>query len=518
MARILVVDDSVVMRRNLVNILTQAGHTIVGEAMNGGQAHLMYRTYLPDLVTMDITMPGINGIDAVKLIIKDYPDAKIIMVSALNQRNMVFDALEQGAKHYLIKPVTPDSVKTVVQKVLGIKLTNLNTYESEGKSQAETAGKISNEKIESVTQQPFTIESINNMFQIKITKYLTEESFKSLQQAIQGLLFVKPLKVVIDFGNLEVLPHPLLEKIGEIVKAISGANGILKIVAQNNDFTQLIRDKKIEGLSDHLSTELNNSPVNKEIIRTSGTSSAETDVGLNELFPLGHKHYSLEPAGAIDKFIYMKKITCPICNNSIELQVVRFTKLAIDKVDPDFRQHFVGFEPLWYSVQICPQCNYASLVEDFDKITEKVKSVILQKLSKLKVEVEAEFSAQRNIDQVFTSYYLALYWLKGITTDKLQEGKLWLRLAWLYEDVNDLELSKMASEKALTLYKDLYNNSRRQTTVEQDQRLTMLLGELCMRNDLRDEAQQYFRDTIVHKGGNKVMNETARDRMRDIRE
>lgn len=515
MARILVVDDSAVMRKNLVSILTQGGHTVVGEAMSGGQAHLMYRTYLPDLVTMDITMPGINGIDAVKLIIKDYPDAKIIMVSALNQRNMVFEALEHGAKHYLIKPVTPDSVKTVVQKVLGIKPINLNTNESQGKSQAETAGNI-NEKIEPVIQQPFAIESINNMFQIKITKYLTEESFKSLQQAIQGLLFVKPLKVVIDFGNLEVLPHPLLEKIGEIVKAISGANGILKIVAQNKDFTQLIRDKKIEGLSDQITTELNNSPVNKEIVRASGTSSAETAGVVNELFPKGHKHYSLEPAGPIDNFIYLKKITCPVCNNSIEIQVVRFTKLAINKVDPDFRQHFVGFEPLWYSVQICPQCNYASLGEDFDKITEKVKSVISQKLSEQKVEVATKFPAERNINQVFTSYYLVLYWLKGITTHKLQEGKLWLRLAWLYEDVNDLELSKMASEKALTLYKDLYHNSRRETTVEQDQRLTMLLGELCMRNDLRAEAQQYFRDTIVHKGGNKVMNETARDRMRDI--
>lgn len=515
MARILVVDDSAVMRKNLVSILTQAGHIIVGEAMNGGQAHLMYRTYLPDLVTMDITMPGINGIDAVKLIIKDHPDAKIIMVSALNQRNMVFEALELGAKHYLIKPVTPDSVKTVVQKVLGIKLTNQNVQEPQGKSQAETAGKRPTEEIESVNEQPFAIESINNMFQIKITKYLTEESFKSLQQAIQGLLFVKPLKVVIDFGNLEVLPHPLLEKIGEIVEAISGANGILTIVAQNKELTQLIRDKKIEGLTDQLST---NNPVNKEIVRSSGPSSSETDIILNELFPLGHKHYSLESAGPIDNFIYMKKITCPICNNSIEIQAIRFTKLAIDKVDADFRQHFVGFEPLWYGVQICPKCNYASFVEGFDKIPERVKSLISEKSSKLNTEVEAKFPAQRNIDQVFTSYYLALYLLEGITTDKLQEGKLWLRLAWLYEDVNDLELSKMASEKALTMYKNLYHTSRRETTVEQDQRLTMLLGELCIRNDLKDEAQQYFRDTIVHKGGNKVMNEKARDRMHDIRQ
>lgn len=123
MSNILVVDDSAIMRRNLVTIFTQAGHTVVAEAINGGQAHLFYRTHLPDLVTMDITMPGVNGIEAVKSIIRDYPDAKIIMVSALDQKNMVFEALEVGAKHYIIKPITPETVISVVNKVLGIKAT-----------------------------------------------------------------------------------------------------------------------------------------------------------------------------------------------------------------------------------------------------------------------------------------------------------------------------------------------------------------------------------------------------------
>ena len=121
MSNILVVDDSAIMRRNLVTIFTQAGHTVVAEAINGGQAHLLYRTHLPDLVTMDITMPGINGIEAVKLIVNDYPNAKIIMVSALDQRNMVFEALELGAKHYLIKPINAETVISVVNKVLDIK-------------------------------------------------------------------------------------------------------------------------------------------------------------------------------------------------------------------------------------------------------------------------------------------------------------------------------------------------------------------------------------------------------------
>lgn len=119
MARVLIVDDSTIMRRNLKTILIQAGHTVVDEAINGGQAQLMYRTHVPDLVTMDITMPNVNGIEAVKLIRKDFPEAKIIMVSALDQRSMVLEALKEGAKHYIIKPIDPETVVKVVNKVLG---------------------------------------------------------------------------------------------------------------------------------------------------------------------------------------------------------------------------------------------------------------------------------------------------------------------------------------------------------------------------------------------------------------
>jgi len=507
MARILVVDDSIVARKNIVTILTKEGHTIVGEAINGGQAHSMYLTHLPDLVTMDITMPGVNGIDAVKLIMHDQPGAKIIMVSALAQRNMVFEALELGAKHYLVKPITPESVKTVVNKVLGIAVTSQNDATPKVNSQSDVG-----EKVEQETQQPFSIESVNNTFQIRISKYLTENSINSLKQAVQGLLFVKPLNVVVDFGTIETLPDTLINKIGDVTKAIKGVNGAIRIVAQNKDLVLKLIEKKIEGiLSQPAVSNTKSDSVGSAAV---GGTPLKTATPSNHLFPSGHKHYSLESAGPIDNFIYVKKTKCPVCNTAIEIQIVRFTKLSLEKSDHDFRKHFIGFEPLWYSVQICPHCYYSSFAEEFDKVTDKLKGVILENASKFTIEV---IQGQRNINQVFTSYYLMLHWLKEIPADKSQESKLWLRLGWLYEDVNDLELSKMAFEKALILYKDLFQNSRSQTTVEQDQRMTMLLGELCVRNGLVAEAHKYFRDTVVNKGGNNVMNEAARDRIQDIR-
>lgn len=105
MANILIVDDSIVMRKNLSLILRNAGHEIVGEATNGRQAVTLYQELQPDLVTMDISMPILSGVEAVKRIFKYDPKAKIIMISAVNQKKMVFNALNSGAKHYIVKPI-----------------------------------------------------------------------------------------------------------------------------------------------------------------------------------------------------------------------------------------------------------------------------------------------------------------------------------------------------------------------------------------------------------------------------
>jgi two-component system chemotaxis response regulator CheY len=118
MAKILIVDDSSIARRNLATILTDAGHTIVAEALNGEIAYKEYERYLPDLVTMDITMPTLDGIGAVKKIMTSFPDANIIMVSALDQKNMILLAIQYGAKHYIIKPFTGEKVLSVINEVL----------------------------------------------------------------------------------------------------------------------------------------------------------------------------------------------------------------------------------------------------------------------------------------------------------------------------------------------------------------------------------------------------------------
>ncbi|MBN1971857.1 MAG: response regulator [Candidatus Delongbacteria bacterium] len=118
MAKILVVDDSLVMKRKLKMVLAKAGHRVVAFASNGIFALKEYEKHQPDIVTMDITMPSMNGIDAVKRILSSYPKARIIMVSALNQQNLIFSAIEAGAKHYIVKPIREEKILEVIDQVL----------------------------------------------------------------------------------------------------------------------------------------------------------------------------------------------------------------------------------------------------------------------------------------------------------------------------------------------------------------------------------------------------------------
>lgn len=117
--KILVVDDAAFMRMMVKDILTKNGYEVVGEAENGIVAVEKYKETNPDLVTMDITMPEMDGITAVREIRKINPAANIIMCSAMGQQAMVIDAIQAGAKDFIVKPFQPDRVIEAVRKAIG---------------------------------------------------------------------------------------------------------------------------------------------------------------------------------------------------------------------------------------------------------------------------------------------------------------------------------------------------------------------------------------------------------------
>ncbi|AJQ28080.1 MULTISPECIES: response regulator [Pelosinus] len=119
MARILVCDDSAFMRMMLKKVLIDNGHEIVGEAGDGMEAVQLYRHHKPDLITMDITMPKMDGIEAVKHIFEENPLVRIVMVTALGQRSIITDAINAGASDFIVKPFDNTQVIETIKKVLG---------------------------------------------------------------------------------------------------------------------------------------------------------------------------------------------------------------------------------------------------------------------------------------------------------------------------------------------------------------------------------------------------------------
>ncbi len=116
---ILLVDDAAFMRMMLKDILTKNGYNVVGEAENGKIAVEKYSELKPDLIIMDITMPEMDGIDAAKAIKGNDPNALIVMCSAMGQQAMVIEAIQAGARDFIVKPFQPDRVLEAVQKVIG---------------------------------------------------------------------------------------------------------------------------------------------------------------------------------------------------------------------------------------------------------------------------------------------------------------------------------------------------------------------------------------------------------------
>ncbi len=115
--RILIVDDAAFMRNMIKDILEEEGYEVAGEAANGEEAVSKYKELKPDVVTMDIVMPMKSGIEAVHEIVSFNKDAKIVMCSALGQESLITEAIEAGAKDFIIKPFKKENVVDIIKKL-----------------------------------------------------------------------------------------------------------------------------------------------------------------------------------------------------------------------------------------------------------------------------------------------------------------------------------------------------------------------------------------------------------------
>jgi two-component system chemotaxis response regulator CheY len=147
---ILVVDDSPIITRKLTMMIELLGYKVVKTAATGREAIAAYRAFRPDVVTMDITMPEMDGIEATRRIIGEFPEAKIVMVTSHGQERMVIDALKAGAKGYVLKPFDGHKVYEAIQKackrvVLKDKLQSEMAHRAVEVPETEPAAKVSGE-------------------------------------------------------------------------------------------------------------------------------------------------------------------------------------------------------------------------------------------------------------------------------------------------------------------------------------------------------------------------------------
>lgn len=118
MKKVLIVDDAAFMRLKIRDILEKNGYTSIEEASDGEEAFKKYKEFKPDVVTMDITMPQVSGLQALKAIIQYDPKAKVVMLSAMGQENMIKEAIISGAKTFIIKPFKDEYMLETLSKIL----------------------------------------------------------------------------------------------------------------------------------------------------------------------------------------------------------------------------------------------------------------------------------------------------------------------------------------------------------------------------------------------------------------
>jgi two-component system chemotaxis response regulator CheY len=119
MARVLVVDDAAFMRKMLGDVLSKAGHEVIGEGANGNDAVEQFQELRPDIMTLDITMPEKDGLQALREILSVDPTARVVMCSALGQESKVLESIKAGAKDFVVKPFQAERVLEAVGKALG---------------------------------------------------------------------------------------------------------------------------------------------------------------------------------------------------------------------------------------------------------------------------------------------------------------------------------------------------------------------------------------------------------------
>ncbi|GAA0338467.1 hypothetical protein GCM10008967_30940 [Bacillus carboniphilus] len=206
--KFLVVDDTSFMRKMAADCLKQQGHVVAGEAGNGREAVRKFKELQPDVVMMDLTMPEMNGVDAIKEILKIKKDAVILVCSASNQKDMIQDALEAGAVGYLMKPFKPDYMNEIIKKYAVPHLTPAEPEVADKPEKKE-------EKVEATTKNEDNLDAVKKVVeeaQKEVAVSTAEVVEKEEEQAVEKVEEQQPVAAVADVVAAEPAQEEVSEK------------------------------------------------------------------------------------------------------------------------------------------------------------------------------------------------------------------------------------------------------------------------------------------------------------------
>lgn len=238
----------------------------------------------------------------------------------------------------------------------------------------------------------------------------------------------------------------------------------------------------------------------------------------HQIYPEGHKHYNVPLASGHEEMLFDKNVVCPVCSRDFTLYQLRTSRFKLVKIERDMRQIFDGIDEIWYNVWTCPHCKYSNFHYDFPRMKAINKEKLQEEMPAKLLDFHLPETQKTTYNEVFDSYYLAMACKEIVGATAYEMGRLWLHLAWMYKDVEDEEMFKMAYDKAREFYAKGWFTERVELTPEGEQKLALLIAEMHQYAGMMEDARKFIFEAVNIKKGTKALTELARDRLMEVKE
>jgi len=302
---------------------------------------------------------------------------------------------------------------------------------------------------------------------------------------------------------------------------VAGADSVVYVITEDS-FNDLSWSRP-EILFDILRAAYTPEDIRKkaqEAVKAGAEESVQTKAAAHavaNLFPEGHKHYPDITHPEYTKLVFPKDYKCPFCKKEFkDFRVFRSKLYETGPTRYDLRKYYTDFQTEWYDIVTCKNCLFSTFHNYFTDPKPMQKAKIDKLLSEARAQVHLDFGAERCIDYVFTTHYLALLCADGYpSVGKQIRAKIWGNISWLYEDVEDEEMVKFAAKKAAEAYEQVYTESR--LTPVQEQITCLSIAGMQHRAGIDNNLRKFLFKAKTLSAGDKTFAKLAEEFMYEMK-